>query len=143
MGATALSLPPSGPPEESARDMAHGAVTGALPIPYCSTAHRSASPFLGSNPGLVFRLWTAANGQRSARKWPASFTTRASVSTTKEAVLRDFRDKRTLKVSSVIFSCFNLNTCCISFHDPTSRCFLCDSFFSFSSNSFLIYLVFV
>ncbi|XP_008798305.2 uncharacterized protein ycf23-like [Phoenix dactylifera] len=80
--------------------MAHGAVTGALPIPYCSTAHRGASPFLRSNPGSAFRLWTAVGDRRLARKWPASFTTRASVSTTKAAVLGDFRDKRALKIIS-------------------------------------------
>nr|XP_010924362.1 uncharacterized protein ycf23 isoform X2 [Elaeis guineensis] len=100
MDASVLSLLPSVPREESTRDMAHGAVTGTLPIPYCSTAHRSASPFLGSDPGSAFRLWTVANGRRLARKWPASFTTRASVSTTKEAVLRDFRDKKALKIIS-------------------------------------------
>ncbi|PKU82451.1 uncharacterized protein ycf23-like [Dendrobium catenatum] len=79
--------------------MAHGAVFGSLSVPtHCkndefSLQQRERNPLL--------RLFPAASHRHPARKpAPIALTTRASLSVTKEFVLRSFRDRRALKIIS-------------------------------------------
>ncbi|KAI0492601.1 hypothetical protein KFK09_026877 [Dendrobium nobile] len=79
--------------------MAHGAVLGSLSVPtHCkndefSLQQRERKPLL--------RLFPAVSRRHPARKpAPIALATRASLSATKEFVLRSFRDRRALKIIS-------------------------------------------
>ncbi|KAL0906545.1 hypothetical protein M5K25_025047 [Dendrobium thyrsiflorum] len=79
--------------------MAHGAVLGSLSVPtHCindefSLQQRERNPLL--------RLFPAVSRRHPARKpAPIALATRASLSVTKEFVLRSFRDRRALKIIS-------------------------------------------
>ncbi|KAH0449428.1 hypothetical protein IEQ34_020120 [Dendrobium chrysotoxum] len=79
--------------------MAHGAVLGSLSVPtHCindefSLQQRERNPLL--------RLFPGVSRRHPARKpAPIALATRASLSATKEFVLRSFRDRRALKIIS-------------------------------------------
>ncbi|RWW55224.1 hypothetical protein BHE74_00038157, partial [Ensete ventricosum] len=80
--------------------MAHGAATGVLPIPLCPAAKQSSSGHLHGRADPLLHLREASRaGRREPKRWPL-VTTRASASTVKESVLRDFRQRRALKIIS-------------------------------------------
>ncbi|CAL9129425.1 uncharacterized protein ycf23-like [Musa acuminata AAA Group] len=80
--------------------MAHGAAAGVLPMPLCPAAKQSSSGQLHGRADPLLHLRQASRaGRRQLKRWP-SFTTRASASTVKESVLRDFRQRRALKIIS-------------------------------------------
>nr|CAD1823837.1 unnamed protein product [Ananas comosus var. bracteatus] len=83
--------------------MALGAQIGTLPIQPFSTLnrHSDSALLLRHNPQTLLRL--RSNPRRrfgSARSAPALLAARASASSSKELVLRDFRDKKALKIIS-------------------------------------------
>ncbi|XP_020105574.1 uncharacterized protein LOC109722101 [Ananas comosus] len=87
----------------SPREMALGAQIGTLPIQPFSTLnrHSDSALLLRHNPQTLLRL--RSNPRRrfgSARSAPALLAARASASSSKELVLRDFRDKKALKIIS-------------------------------------------
>ncbi|XP_073006606.1 uncharacterized protein ycf23-like [Typha latifolia] len=77
--------------------MALGAMVGALPIPSYSTVNDCDSSLLPRYSQNLLRFRSTTSDRRRV---PASFTTRASASTTKELVLRDFRERKALKIIS-------------------------------------------
>lgn len=79
-------------------------------MPLCPAAKQSASGHLHGRADPLLHLRQASRaGRRQPKRWP-SFTTRASASTVKESVLRDFRQRRALKVCS--WSLFSASVLC-------------------------------
>ncbi|WOL20614.1 hypothetical protein Cni_G29419 [Canna indica] len=82
--------------------MAHAAAMGSLAIQSCPNSERSSSLLLHGKANPVLRLRQAAAGgglRRTVNRRP-SFSTRASAPTTKESVLKDFRERKALKIIS-------------------------------------------